>query len=68
MITYFDVQIFLYFKTMDFNNTSEFKKLCEVGQDTLLFEFQFFILHNKGVTLENILFLFLCVVLKNQNT
>lgn len=54
MITYFDVQIFPNLKTMDFNNTSEFKKLCELGQDTLLFEFQFFTLHNKGATLENL--------------
>lgn len=41
MITYFDIQITLDFKNMYFNNTSDSKKLCELGQVILLLSFNF---------------------------
>lgn len=39
---------------MDFNNTSDSQKLYELGQVSLLVEFQYLILYNKGTTLENL--------------
>lgn len=41
IITYFDIQITPDFKNMYFNNTSDSKKLCELGQVILLLSFNF---------------------------